>query len=71
MQHSELTANINQAQCIVEKHFIGKSVFYNICTGKTSEVPWTPVDWGTLAVAVVAGFFIIRVAVGVLSRKTS
>lgn len=41
----EGTLNLNNAQCIVERSYIGYDKFYNICTDVVTTVPWSPFIW--------------------------
>ena len=51
--------NIEFSQCVKSATHFGKTVYHNICTGATHDVPWGSVDWvnwviggGVLAVVV-------------------
>lgn len=40
-----VTANLNNAECIKSSNRIGETIYYNICSGSTRAVPWGSMDW--------------------------
>lgn len=47
--------NLNNTECLVEKSHLGYDTFYNICTGVSTSVDWTALDWfGTTLVVLLA-----------------
>lgn len=61
---NEITANVNNAHCMVTKNHVGYDTIMNICSGKIVEVPWTALDW------VGAGFvtfFVVVLCLAVVS----
>lgn len=40
-----ITANINNAECIIQKSHFGYDAFHNICSGSVYELSWSIGDW--------------------------
>ena len=51
--------NLNAAQCITTQANIGSTVYHNICTGATQNVPWGSADWLVAAGLAAVVIFIV------------
>lgn len=50
---SDINARLNLTEdCIHESHEFGATIFYNICTGERSLVPWGTMDIAGMACAI-------------------
>jgi len=58
----DINANINSAECMVQKTNLGSSTFVNICNGNEIIVPWAFGDW---LVASILGVFITALVIAV------
>lgn len=50
------TINLNASHCIQKAGNIGSNLFTNICSGKTTVVPWGSADW--LGAIVIGGLML-------------
>lgn len=62
--HQTIELSANYAKCLKEATYFGKTVVYNICNGKVSEVPWGTVDWAAAIVLTTFGALICLVILG-------
>ncbi|WP_146037253.1 hypothetical protein [Novosphingobium guangzhouense] len=60
---TNLVANVNNSQCIVEKGHWGYDTFLNICTGSHVDIPWTLGDYMGVGVAAVLSGLMAAAAV--------
>lgn len=64
-ENNNITANLNNSQCVQSTNNIGSTTYQNICDNTTHVVPWGSADWfGVLLVlGVTVGIvWIVRVA---------
>jgi hypothetical protein len=59
VNESIITANLNNARCIVERNHFGYDTFVNICTGKSVDVSWTFGNWAGFTALFVLGFLMV------------
>lgn len=52
---TDITANINNSNCIVRMTNIGHDTVTNICTAHITNIPWGTVDW----ISNIGGFILI------------
>lgn len=65
--------NLNYAACIKDVHNFGSTVFYNICSGEHSIVPWGSIDYvmasvGLLGLGLMVSAIVIGTAAAILDR---
>lgn len=58
---SDITANVNSAQCIQTMHGWGADVAYNVCAGTKQTMPWGAVEY------VIWGFIVVFFTVAILT----
>jgi len=70
---TNITANINNSQCIVEKAYWGHDTFFNVCSGTETEVPWSALNYlvglGIWAVAVIIGLFLLGALISAIPSR--
>ena len=55
--------NVNLNSCLVERTNIGSYEYINICTGETTKIDWSFIDWAFLSlIAILTIFLIIMVS---------
>lgn len=67
----EQTLNMNGVQCIKTASNLTKTVYYNICNGTQTEVPYGAWDWAGIAFFSVLGVVIILFTLGILLMMLS
>ena len=41
--------NVNLSSCLVERTNVGSCEYINICTGETTKIDWSFIDWTFLS----------------------
>lgn len=59
--------NINLNNCLVERTNVGSYEYINICTGETTKIDWSFIDWTFLSLIAILTIFLI-VMVGSLIK---
>lgn len=62
----QITANINQADCITHKSYLFHDVAYNVCTGKSMTMPWGIFDY--MIVGILGFAFLILIMMIIIAR---
>lgn len=51
--------NINLNNCLVERTNVGSYEYINICTGETTKIDWSFIDWTFLSLITIFTIFLI------------
>lgn len=51
--------NVNLSSCLVERTNVGSYEYINICTGETTKIDWSFIDWTFLSLITIFTIFLI------------
>lgn len=51
--------NVNLSSCLVERTNIGSYEYINICTGETTKIDWSFIDWTFLSLITILTIVLI------------
>lgn len=51
--------NVNLSSCLVERTNVGSYEYINICTGETTKIDWSFIDWTFLSLITILTIFLI------------
>ena len=59
--------NVNLSSCLVERTNVGSYEYINICTGETTKIDWSFIDWTFLSLITIFTIVLI-IMIGLLIK---